>query len=1197
VVINFGTLGNGARATAAINVNPTLEGSINATATASANQIDPVSENNTATANVVVGPSTDLAVGIISNPNPVVLRSNLTYTISVTNRGPSVATSVVVNDILPAGVSLVSSNTTIGTLAGSGSTVTCNLGTMTNGATATITLVVRSANPGTLVNSVNVSGAQTDPDTGNNSASAITVVATPFVNIAAAGATLTSESFSPPNGTIDVGESVTLQLRLRNIGNVPNTNLVATLLSGNGVTSPSGPQTYAILAPSGFPVARAFSFTASGVNGGVVVATLQVQDAGGYTTNISFSFALPSVVTFSNANRIDIPTTLQDQQSPGPASPYPSSIAVGGVSGLVGKVTATVHNLTHSFPHDINLLLVGPSGASAVLMSHSGDGSSVTGAEVSFDDAASGPLPASGQIVSGAYQPTAYDAAPVFTNPAPAGPYSAALSVFNGPTANGAWALYANDDSSGDFGNIAGGWSLTITTLSPVNQVADLASSSISIPTTVLVGNRLTNTFTLSNTGPNNVAAAAFTNIVPANASLVSAGVTQGVIVTNDNTLVFSLGGISSGSNAVVTVILTATSAGSVTNSGVIAAASGEIDLNLANNSVAAVVTAVQPQTDIAIANLISPNPVTTGSNFTASITVTNLGANNALNVLVSNTLPAGTTFLSTSSSQGSASNFNGTVVGDLGTIPAGGSASVNFTVTANTPGLVTNVARASTLSIDGNASNDSIITVVTIADPAPAILAVGATLTGESFSPANAAVDPGETVTLSLTLTNAGSANTTSLVATLLAANGVTAPGDPVAYGALIHGGAAVSRSFTFTAANSGSGVSATLQLQDGASNLGTVTFTFPYPATATFTNSLGIIIPDHGPANPYPSTIAISGLTGTVSKVTLGLNALSHSFPRDVNIVLVNPSGAKVSIMSHTGGGHVVTNLNLTFDDSAPLSLPDSATLTSGTFKPTAFAPSINFPLPAPAGPAASALSAFNGSNPNGNWSLFVVDDSNGDAGSIAGGWTLSVTTVSTVGPAVNLVATLTDSPDPVFVGSVLTYNLTLTNLGPSTATGVLFTDNLPPGVILVSSNTSAGSFSLVGGGMTINAGSLAPGAGLAATIRVSPSAAGTITNVVTASAAQTDLDLASNIAKSLTTVVSPQPAQLTIQSAANQQYQITVTAEPGQVYSVQGATNLVNWTPIFTGTAAANGTFKFNTTNAQSFNYRFFRSVRIP
>ena len=130
VLLNFGTLGAGARATATINVNPTLEGTIVATATASANQIDPISENNTATASVVVGPATDLAVGLVSSPNPVVLRSNLTYTISVTNRGPSTATGVVLTDILPAGVTLVSSNTTVGTIGVSGTTVTCNLGTM-----------------------------------------------------------------------------------------------------------------------------------------------------------------------------------------------------------------------------------------------------------------------------------------------------------------------------------------------------------------------------------------------------------------------------------------------------------------------------------------------------------------------------------------------------------------------------------------------------------------------------------------------------------------------------------------------------------------------------------------------------------------------------------------------------------------------------------------------------------------------------------------------------------------------------------------------------------------------------------------------------------------------------------------------------------------------------------------------------------
>jgi len=340
----------------------------------------------------------------------------------------------------------------------------------------------------------------------------------------------------------------------------------------------------------------------------------------------------------------------------------------------------------------------------------------------------------------------------------------------------------------------------------------------------------------------------------------------------------------------------------------------------------------------------------------------------------------------------------------------------------------------------------------------------------------------------------------------------------------------------------------------------------------------------------------ITVSGVTGLVTKVTATIKGLTHGFPDDVDVLLVSPSGQKVVLMSDVGGGHPISNVDLTLDDSAASSLPDSAQLTSGTFKPTDFEPGDSFPG-VPPGVAASTLSAFNGSTPNGNWSLYVVDDSIGDAGVISGGWTLSLTTVTTVGPAVNLVATLVGAPNPVFVGSVLTYNLTLTNTGPSTATGVLLTDSLPPGVTLVSSNTSSGSFSLIGGGVTINAGSLASGAGLAATLRVTPSLAGTLTNIVVASSAQTDLDPVSNTAKVLTASLSPAPAHLSITAVTNNQFQITVPAEPGQVYTVQGSTDLVSWTPIFTGTTAPNGTFKFNTTNAQAFNFRYFRSVRVP
>ena len=68
------------------------------------------------------------------------------------------------------------------------------------------------------------------------------------------------------------GETVTVILRLRDEGNVSTRNLVATLLATNGVlpVPPNNPQTYGILSPSGFPVGRPFSFTASGTNGGAV---------------------------------------------------------------------------------------------------------------------------------------------------------------------------------------------------------------------------------------------------------------------------------------------------------------------------------------------------------------------------------------------------------------------------------------------------------------------------------------------------------------------------------------------------------------------------------------------------------------------------------------------------------------------------------------------------------------------------------------------------------------------------------------------------------------------------------------------------------------------------------------------------------------------------------------------------------------
>lgn len=106
-------------------------------------------------------------------------------------------------------------------------------------------------------------------------------------------------------------------------------------------------------------------------------------------------------------------------------------------------------------------------------------------------------------------------------------------------------------------------------------------------------------------------------------------------------------------------------------------------------------------------------------------------------------------------------------------------------------------------------------------------VLATGDSLIVEGCSPANGLPDPGETVTYTVSLANVGTANTTSLVATLLPGNGVASPSGPQTYGQLVAGGAAVARSFSFTVTGScGDTLYPTLQLQDGASNLATAPF-----------------------------------------------------------------------------------------------------------------------------------------------------------------------------------------------------------------------------------------------------------------------------------------------------------------------------------------------------------------------------------
>jgi hypothetical protein len=224
-----------------------------------------------------------------------------------------------------------------------------------------------------------------------------------------------------------------------------------------------------------------------------------------------------------------------------------------------------------------------------------------------------------------------------------------------------------------------------------------------------------------------------------------------------------------------------------------------------------------------------------------------------------------------------------------------------------------------------------------------------GSALVSESGVGApNGVIDSNETVTVLFAFRDAGGPDVTNLIATLLATNGVTAP-SPVSqtYGPLILAGHSVSKPFSFTAqGTNGQQIVATFQLKDGLLNIGTGVFGYILGTrTITFSNTTPIVINDNTAASPYPSSININGLVGSVVKATVTVTNLNHHAPRDIEALVVAPNQANSLLMAHAGGLNAITNVTIKFDDAAATYLPQSTKINSGTNKPTIYTPVSTF------------------------------------------------------------------------------------------------------------------------------------------------------------------------------------------------------------------------------------------------------------
>ena len=259
-------------------------------------------------------------------------------------------------------------------------------------------------------------------------------------------------------------------------------------------------------------------------------------------------------------------------------------------------------------------------------------------------------------------------------------------------------------------------------------QSADLAITKTDSPDPVTAGTNLTYTITVNNNGPDVAANASWTDTLPAGATFVSLPAVAGWSCT---TPAVGSGGTVSCSNAsfaVGSAVFTLTVAvdpsvasGTVlSNTASVTSDTGE---STPGNESATATTTVAASADLSVTKVDTPDPVTSGTNLTYTITVSNAGPSDAASVSLADTLPAGTTFVSLSSPGGwscttPAVGAGGAVSCSVASMAAG---SAVFTLTvAVGPSVadgtvLSNTATVSSSTSDPNPGNESATATTTV--------------------------------------------------------------------------------------------------------------------------------------------------------------------------------------------------------------------------------------------------------------------------------------------------------------------------------------------------------------------------------------------------------------------------------------------------------------------------------------------------
>lgn len=829
-----------------------------------------------------------------------------------------------------------------------------------------------------------------------------------------AGFTIANEGCSPANASADPEEQVIIDFGLRNVGTRETTDLVATLEASGGITPLTTSMSYGVIHNTGEPVTRGFALVAHGECGSFVTARLTLKDGDTDLGVAEYRFRLGALVTPVNGTyRSSNPLAIVD------AGTISQSIAVPH-NGVVAGVTVKAR-IRHNYISDLKLTLVAPDGTSAVLCDKAGD------AGMDMGSGAEGVIQFT-EFTDTASQSITFGTAPFAGSYRPVEP----LSIFNDIPVSGNWTLIVTDQFAPDTGALLA-WELGITRLhNACCGIVPAPDVEVGQPAIVMEtcspgnllpdeGETITLRLPLTNAGPGPTTALTAT-LLPDPTITIAGDATQ-------NYGILQPGGTPV--NALFTCTVNAACGSKVRLAWQIKDGAKELGIfpfDLTVGSLGAMITTVHSSSGavgIPDAGQIERSLAVSAPGVIEDIQV-RVRANHTWVGDLTLTLiaPDGTVIPLFNGYGGSGDNLGSGATNCTGFMTTFDETSQVRIWEDSAPfrgsyrpeqslSLLRGKTAAGTWKLrirDGYAGDTGVLycwelvmtrrhTICCGSAGVPELVYDSGQLVAESCVPANGNPDSGESVVYSIGLRNLGSASAGDLLVSVQPSANVMPLSGSRNYGPLAPEAPIVYRDFQFICTGTcGATVPVVLSVTDGTRTyqpvnlnlrIGAQTITTSSPA-----NTSSITIVDDSVASPYPSNIAVSGLTGTITKVTATLKGFRHTYPNDTEIVLIGPTGQSCVLMAWAGGYTSVTGLNLTFDDDAATSLGNGA-LVSGTFRPSNLGFSSNLPLPAPVSPYGDRLGGFIGTNPNGTWRLYVNDSSYGDSGAITGGWSLDITT----------------------------------------------------------------------------------------------------------------------------------------------------------------------------------------------------------